>query len=449
MACQWYRAHVVSPRDKLLILERLLDEDRPPPRELYVKTPAAVVDDVVREVEIDPTANKKHLLFAARGGGKSAQLHEIFRHLGAFTRVDIDLDRMGIGVGSMTAFDLLYVIAVGALARLAPGKPRDELFKRLARAYGGSEEQTALGEAKDAVDGLVGFGGTVGTLAGVIGMATAPVSMATAGLAVLGAGLRLRSRSVGVVPAASQQGRELQEAARSIFRAVRDTPQAPIVALIDGLEKVNGQAAQWFRNTFENTRLLVDAEVTMIIASPPCPFSDTNAATQFGYVTHVLYGFGTEDLEPLTSILARRVEAAELDATSPGFAAAIRACAIDSGGHPRHAVFMLKRIVQRAAKDGTATLTDAHVAGGREELRRALALGLTETELRALLRVNLMNQLPNNDVGARLFGDGQILADPPGPSGMPRFRAHPLLDKALVEYRDKLAALAAAGIGSE
>jgi hypothetical protein len=270
----------------------------------------------------------------------------------------------------------------------------------------------------------------------------------TASLVAVGAGLRLRSRPAGVVAAASRQGRELQEAARAIFGAVRDT-QPQIIAFIDGLEKVNGQAAQWFRDTFENTRLLIDADATIVIASPPCPFSNTNAAHQFGYVTHVLYGYGTDDPQPLVDILARRIEAAGLDPGGAVMRDACARCARESGGHPRHAVSLLKRAVQHAVNEDRIQLDPSDLDDAVWELRKSLALGLTEPDKRLLCRVDLVHELPNNEIGARLFGDGRILAAPPGESGSPSFFVHPLLGKVVTEYQAKLAALVAQDLPDE
>lgn len=416
----------------------------PRPRPRYVPSLATVVAEVVQEITTDPTAFKKHLLFGARGGGKSTQLHEINRRLNKLTRLDIDLDAMGVGVAGITAFDLLYILGVAGLARLPKeqAREREDLYTRLHGAYSGSGGTTTRQKAEEAIDGLAGFAGAMTGVAAAIGATIVPVGAVAVGLTAAGKGLRLRSQSAGVVAAASQQGRELQEAARAIFRAIRAIAP-PIVVLIDGLEKVNGQAAQWFRDTFENTRLLLDAEVTMVVAAPPCPFSHTNSANRFGYVTHVLYGYGVAFRTELTEILRRRVEGANLDPDAGLLRVACERFAVESGGHPRYAVSLLKRAVQRAVNDNRGELRVDDLDEAVKELRRFLALGLTEPSYKILGRVSRIAELPDNDMAAQLFADGRILADPPDETGAPTFKVHPLIEPALVRYQKRVQALEA------
>ena len=145
--------------DKLRELARILDEDRAAPAPLYVPSLATVVAEVVQEITTDPTAFKKHLLFGARGGGKSTQLHEINRRLNKLTRLDIDLDAMGVGVAGITAFDLLYILGVAGLARLPKeqAREREDLYTRLHGAYSGSGGTTTRQKAEEAIDGLAGL----------------------------------------------------------------------------------------------------------------------------------------------------------------------------------------------------------------------------------------------------------------------------------------------------
>ncbi len=433
----------MTDREKLRQLARLLDEDQPAPGRLYVDAPSSIVDAVVREIEADPNAHKKHLLFGSRGGGKSSQLGEVYRRLSGYVRLDLDLDRMGVGVAGVTAFDLLYVIALAALKELvaidaAASKRNKALFQDLELAYRGKKESEDESEPPQqleaALSGLAGFGTAVGALATVVGAATGPVGVVTAALGAASAGIRLRSKPAGVVPAASQQGRDLQQAVRAILVELGKS-QSSIVVLIDGLEEVNGQAARWFEDTFENTRLLIDAEITMVLASPPCPFWQTNAASQYGYVTHVLYGYGTDDLTPITELLRRRIEVAQLDADSKVLGGACQRFAADSGGHPRHAVGLLKRAVQHALNHNRDALQDADLDAAVLQTRRALALGLTEESYQVLARVARTRRFPKASVAAQLFADGRILADPPNETGAPVFRVHPLLDLAVEDFR--------------
>jgi hypothetical protein len=426
--------------DKLHQLELLLEENQPASADLYVDAPSSVVTAVVRDIQRAPNASKKHLLFGARGGGKSTQLGEIYRRLDGFLRLDLDLDRMGIEPARVTAFDLLYMVGLSALKALLQSEKKltEELYEKLCKAYGVPSKSGGGQTLQQAVAGLAGFGEAVGKVATAVGLIAAPVLAVGAGLTAVSAGMRLllRSNPAGLVSANSQEGRGLQVAVQDIFVALRKEAQR-VVVLIDGLEKVNGQAAQWFRDTFENTSLLSDAEVTMVLASPPCPFSHTNAASHYGYVIHVLYGYGTADLGPLTQLLRRRVERCGLSPDDEGFAAACRRFARDSGGHPRWAVMLLKRAVQSASYAGRETLVQSDLdTAVRQVLETSLAIGLTENEYRVMLRVAKVGQLPDADVAARLFSDGRVLADPPDETGTPQFQVHPLLEPALERYRD-------------
>lgn len=426
--------------DKLLQLELLLEENLPASADIYVDAPSSIVTDVVREIERAPQAHKKHLLFGARGGGKSTQLGEIFRRLDGYLRLDLDLDRMGVEPARVTAFDLLYIVGLGALKSLLQKnkKATEDLYEKLCKAYGVPAKVDGGQPLQQAVAGVAGFGEAVGKAATAIGLVAAPALAIGAAASVVSAGMRLllRPKSAGVVSATSQQGRDLQIAVHDIFAALRKEAEK-IVVLIDGLEKVNGQAAQWFRDTFENTNLLSDAEVTMVLASPPCPFSHTNAASHYGYRIHVLYGYGTADIQPIARLLSRRIERCGLNPTDKGFAEACRRFAHDSGGHPRWAVMLLKRAVQNAIYAGRDTLEPADLdAATRQVLQTSLAIGLTENEYRVMLRVAKVGQLPDADVAARLFSDGRVLADPPDETGTPQFQVHPLLEPALERYRN-------------
>lgn len=428
--------------DKLKKLEEILEENQPASADVYVDAPTSIVEEVVRDIKRAPNANKKHLLVGARGGGKSTQLGAIYRQLDGFLRLDLDLDRMGIEAARTTAFDLLYFVGLAALKALLQSekKETEELFKKLNKAYRGKDSAEGKQGVKEAVAGLAGFSDAVAKTAGAVGLVAAPALAIGAGFGAVSAGMRLilRSEHPGVVSANSQQGKDLEIAVADVLTALRAEAQN-IVVLIDGLEKVNGHAAQWFRDTFENTSLLSEVDVTMVLASPPCPFSETNAASHLGYVVHVIYGYGTKDLEPLTQLLRRRVARCGLNPEEEGFAAACGSFARDSGGHPRWAVMLLKRAVQKAIdNDRDRLLPEDLQAAVRQVLQTALAIGLTESEYRVMLRVAKVGQLPDADGAARLFSDGRVLADPPEAAGTPIFRVHPLLEAALARYREAI-----------
>lgn len=255
----------MTPVEKLAMLSRLLDEDQPPPNGLYVAPSRAVVREVTREILADPSGRRKYLLFGARGSGKSTQLVEVSRALqGSFTVVEVDLDRSGIGVAGISALDLMYVVGVATLRHVNEGAEQEKLFQELASAYG-RESATALGRLGDVLDATAGFATAVATAAAAVGVGPAAAPAIAAAVKAGSTGLRLMKSAESVTQASSPQGRDMQDAVAAVFRAVRKTKPA-ITVLIDGLEKVNGGAAQWFRNVFENTRLLLDAEATMVVA---------------------------------------------------------------------------------------------------------------------------------------------------------------------------------------
>jgi hypothetical protein len=419
-------------REKLVALSRLLDEDQPPPEGLYVAPSRAVVGKVVGEILTDLHGKKKHLLFGARGSGKSTQLVEICRGLErASTIVAIDLDRSGISVAGLSAFDLLYVIGVAVLRRLRDEQQQEPLFERLKRAYA-QKSADELGRWTDAAKGVASFG------SGVVGLATAlklvdPGGILSAGLGLIEKGLKLRKDPSGLVPASSPQGRELQAIVHEIIQVVRES-SPPIVVVIDGLEKVNGQAAQWFRDTFENTRLLLDLDATMVVASPPCPFSHTNSAYGFGYIPQIVWGFPLEELGALETALRRRVDAADVPDPSGVLARACGEFARASGGHPRHAIGMLHRAVKSALREQREHVTEADCHAALREMKEWLALGLVEASYSTLSRVAQKHILPDSDKAAQLFADGRILAYPPVETGAPVFAVHPLLADAVQKY---------------
>lgn len=386
------------------------------------------------EIRTDTTGGRKHLLFGAWGCGKSTQLVEIARALRAdvtapVTVIDIDLDRMGVSVAGITALDLVYTIGAAVLSKVEDQSRREELFGKLAKSYGRGDAG-ALGKVGDVMKGISGFATDAGKAAGAIGVAAGLAPAIAAGAALGATGIRLIA-GAGVVPASSPQGREMQGVVVEIIRAARKSCP-PIVILIDGLEKVNGGAAQWFRDTFENTRLLLDVEVVMVVACPPCPFTDTNSAHQFGYVPQVVWGFPSDELATLQRVLALRIEKAELDPVM--LRAACERFARDSGGHPRHAIMLLRRAVKCAIRSGHADVSSQDCDAAVQEIREWLVLGLNDPAYRILRQVERRGTLPGDDLVGRLFADGRILALPPDSSGTPRFVVHPLLGPALERF---------------
>jgi hypothetical protein len=282
-------------RDALLRLHQLTDADRAPPDpSLCVEGRAPVARRLAGRLAVDPGLATKCLLYGARGGGKSTQMHDLKRRLsGVFEVIDVDLDRSGVAIAGLTAFDLMYIVGVAAL-RLVTGNPKaqDVLHQALARAYvSEDQEREQLGKVDQALDGIVGFGEAAVMITAAVGGVTVPAAIAVGAIKGAKHGLRLRRGAKEVVAATSPPGRQMQDAVEAAFEAARGATGRKLAVLIDGLEKVNGGAAAWMRETFEHTRLLTDTSVTMVVAAPPCPFTDTNAAADVGWRSEVVYGF--------------------------------------------------------------------------------------------------------------------------------------------------------------
>lgn len=428
----------MDPRGSLRELYRLADETRPPAPALYIRGQRSVVGDLVAEVLLAPDMNTKHLLYGATGSGKSTQLRDIARELGsAMTVVDVDFDRSGIGVSGISAFDLAYVIGVKALAHIERDRAVP-LFEDLAEAYaeGDEADASALGRLDDALPGVAGFGDAVLAVAKEAGWALLPGAAAVSTVKAAMHVLRLRTKKAGVVAETSPRGRRVQEKLEAIFEAVRHTGRRPIAVLIDGLEKVNGGAGRWMRETFEYTRLLTDTTVTLVAATPSCPFSETNSAIAAGWAPQVVYGFAPDDLDTLAAAIVRRVVAAGIDPDASGFGALGGRIAAEAGGHPRHAMLLLRTTVMTAMKAGRDVVVAGDVEAAAQKLREQLAMGLIEPHYVALRKVEQTQRLPSDEVATSLFADGRILVHPPTPAGPHRFVVHPLLQGWIAAAKD-------------
>ena len=224
--------------------------------------------EIVDERLTDPAGNRTFLLVGARGGGKSTTLRAIERALRAQDMViaAIDLDRSGISASHVTAFDLLYLSAVKLLEHVA-GSDRETLFTDLAQAYAGEQEAAQLGTVEEALKGIAGFGGGVTAVAATAGLMTGAAPAIAGTAAAVAAGVKLLSRDE-VVPESSPRGRRLQAASQRVARTVRSEQSGrPLCVVVDGLEKMNGQAAERFRQIFEETRLLADSDWNGVIAA--------------------------------------------------------------------------------------------------------------------------------------------------------------------------------------
>lgn len=400
---------------------------------------------LAEELQIDPGLSSKYLLYGARGGGKSTQMHELRALLAAeFEVVDIDLDRSGVAITGITAFDLMYVIGVATLRLVRDKAERDRLHDGLTAAYASDDdERKALGGVDQALDGIAGFGdaaiaGVLAVGAVAVGAATGPAALAVAGVKAVKHVLRLRSSARDareVVPATSPPGRQMQDAVEAAFASARNATGRYLAVLLDGLEKINGGAAQWMRDTFENTRLLTDTSVTMVVAAPPCPFTDTNSAGDLGWHPYPIYGFAPDDLPSLEEALQRRIRAAGLDADDLGVPALCMRLATESGGHPRHAIQLLHTCAAGALVARREQFTSDDVSAAVTKLREQLEMGLVEPSYEALDAVDRHHRLPGVDPAHRLFSDGRILVHPPTSTMAHSFHVHPLLARAVEQYR--------------
>lgn len=395
---------------------------------LYVPPARSSADEICKAFRADPTARHKFLLVGARGGGKSTELRAVARGLGSHaTLVTIDLDASGVSSTAVSAFDLLYIAGVALLARVPEGE-RADLFGELARAYAG-EERDKLGGVQDALGGLASFASATEAMTKALDLASGGI-MSTA-LDVLDKGFRLlgASRDPAVVAETSPKGRSLQTACRTIARKVRAAQSLPICVLIDGLEKMNGEAGERFKQVFCYTRLLADAEWSFAIAAPPSTLTETNSAAAVGYRTVPVWGFGPEDEASLVTLLERRFQGAGFDDVDRVIdRALLETLAEASGGMPRHAIQMTHHAVEAALLASAARIEPAHVEEGIRRVGESLALGLTSGDFEVLQRVARRNLLPEGERAARLFADGRILAHAPAPGHRrPRFSVHPVL----------------------
>lgn len=414
--------------EQLRALYTLADGFRAPPDpRLYVATRRAIADDLVAEIQVAPQLASKHLIYGARGSGKSSQIHHVYRGLASsMTVVDIDLDRSGSA--TFTAIDLVYIVGLASLRHLTDVEVARSLHEELARAYtiGNEAERTALGRLDEALPGVVGFGEAVVTGATALALVTPPAAVAVAVAKGAMNLLRLRTKSPALVTETSAHGRALQRALENVFTAVRAAHGGrPIVVLLDGLERINGAAIQWMRDTFANTRLLTDTSVTIVVATPPCPFAATT--NQPGWSPRIAYGFAPDDLPTLAEALRRRVEYAGIDPMTDGFDSACERLAIASGGHPRHAMELLRSISRTVLKHGRTNVTGDDIEDCLQTLREELAVGLTVEGWQTLRGIGQHRELPGTDIAANLFTTERILVHPASRTAPHSFHVHPLL----------------------
>ncbi len=424
----------MADAEKLKLLMRILEPDRPV-REarLYVPpfrgTDRGCAAEVVAEIQDDPAAFQKFLLVGARGSGKSSELRQIARQLGDdVVKVSIDLDASGIYAGSVSAFDLLYLVGVAMLGSLEDEAAASTLFGELKSVYAGEERDAdALGELAAALDGLAGFGRAAGGAADAIGLPGGGATAIAVGMSAVAKGVRLLHRNQ-VVPESSPDGARLLETCRRVARTVRShRGRRPLCVLLDGLEKINGEAPERFRQVFEQTRLLAEGEWISVIAAPPSTLTIPDSATVLGYRAVPVWGFA--DAVEAAQAISLRVNEAELSADSDFPRSAIKELARRAGPLPRHVIAAAQATVRKALRAGASAVTDDHVRQGLDAWAEDLGRGVLLDDLHILRNVRSSGSLPRSDDAARLFATGRILASPPAAgSPLQTFRVHPLLE---------------------
>jgi type II secretory pathway predicted ATPase ExeA len=401
---------------------------------LYIKPRLSSTDQVVRTLRANPAACKKCLLIGARGGGKSTELRAIREVLRKdnFLLAEVDLDESRIHAASVSAFDLLYISSLALLKLVPDEQERRQHFEELADRYAGgnTDLKRGLGDWHAALEGVSGFATVAATAAAATGLAAGAVPAVGAIAAMAGKGLRLLPNKQ-VVQEDSHEGRSLQEAAARVASTVRRHHGGrPLCVLVDGLEKMNGEAAERFKEVFVETGLLANTAWAAVMAAPPCTLAEANGVHTHGIKTFPVYGFGPDNLDQLEKILELRFKEAGLDPHHDIIPEGIKKVVRRSGGLPRHALAMMETAAELAFDDQSPILSEKQIDWGIRELGRELGQGLTREHWLALVNVWKVGMLSGNKA-TTLFANNMILVYPPETeeSTRSRFVVHPLLVK--------------------
>lgn len=395
---------------------------------LYVEGPRSVATALDARLANVGVCPKKYLLLGARGGGKSTELRKLealLRARGGLGIVTIDLDATGVTAASVSAFDLLYMCGI-ALLRRVEGKAQTQLFERLRAAYGGEVDKTSLGKLADALEGLKGFGAALGGVAGSTAGAPGAGAAATAGVMdIVARGIRLLPRRDFFISESSPQGQRLLKLCGEIAAAAQREDEA-LCVMVDGLEKMNGEANDRFRAVFEQTRLIAEVPWTMVIAAPPSTLTTGDSVGNLGYNTFVVWGLVGEAALLKEAVLQRLRGVGLPDDVIDD--AALALMAEMSGGMPRSLMQILVESLWIAVEENHERLTLDVVRRGVREVGLDLARGLDMPDIETLETVNEKGRLPGRKASASLFAAGKILAMPPeGDALFYRYRVHPIL----------------------
>ncbi|MCB9544018.1 MAG: hypothetical protein H6703_16445 [Myxococcales bacterium] len=396
---------------------------------LYVEGRRSAAREIERRLDTIEKRPCKSLLLGARGGGKSTELRRLVSLLAGRSDLiveTIDLDATGVTAANVTALDLLYMCCIALLRRVAE-KPQKLLFTRLKAAYAGEQEKGTLGKVADALEGLRGFGMALGGAAGAAVGEPGALAVASAGVMdVMAKGITLIPRPDRFVSESSTQGQRMLAVCTEITQAVRGDRAVSICLVVDGLEKMNGEANDRFHAMFEQTRLIAQAPWSMVIAAPPSTLTSGDSVANLGYDTVIVWGFPDEP-ELLTRLVRRRLAAEGLaddviDADALDYMVAM------CGGLPRHLVKILEETLWAALAQEADRLTMAVVKAGVRRFGMELARGLDLDDIEVLSTVKRRRRLPKRDESAKLFAAGRILAEPPDGDGLFNdYRVHPIL----------------------
>lgn len=218
------------------------------------------------------------------------------------------------------------------------------------------------------------------------------------------------------------------DACVEIARSRRSASAGPLYVLVDGLEKMNGEANERFRQVFEQTRLIADAPWATVIAAPPCTLTETNAAMAVGYTPVTVWGFGPDDRAGLVRLVKQRFRSVGLDPETAAAPGVIEHLVSSSGSLPRHTMDIAYSAVLEAHAHGGQVLDMEDVERALQTYGEALASGLTSDDLEILAEVHRTGRLPGRPRAAVLFADNRILSYPPSRgTRLPTWAVHPLL----------------------
>lgn len=427
---------VVTRTEELKILLRKLDPMRPvDDPSLYVERRDSVSRYVAQRVNLDPASTRKYLLVGGPGSGKSTELYNLASSLSMrneLLTVTIDLDRSGILASNISAFDLVY-LAARQLLRKVPGTQHHSLLRELARAYDPKFRPSKSATADETADTLAEFSILAGTTAEALGGLPGG-SVGTGAVArLVGKGIKLLPGRP-IVSESSPQGRALLEVCSEITRQARlAAKERPVYVFVDGLEKMNGEAPQRFREVFVETLLLMNCPFGLVVAAPPCTLTSVDGAGALGYEVRPVMGFaGDTGSTSLASLFRKRAESVHL---APDEVLGDDLCdmlAQASGGIPRHFVQLLRESLTQTLLRNALAVSSDDADGAIRALGEELNRGLDEQAYQALAVVLSRGLLPTHERVPSLFGTARILALPPDEATHAhKYRVHPLLEAAV------------------